>query len=187
MATHVGEGDGPDARLAIAIVDGVGIRPAWYIFSSATPSAPRHPRLAFSRPVVSPPSIQPLSVGLVGALLDHPVPPVLLQNEVLALDLIALLLRHGVVALHALLGLFGLKGLVFSRGLEMSHSHVVPLTITGPHLLDTVKGRFLSLSVPPLAHPILLGVPLFLALPWRIHGPVRSGGTSTRPPTLSVF
>ena len=95
--------------------------------------------------------------------------------------LIALLLRHGIVAPHTLLGLFGLESFVLTGGLEMSHSHVVPLTITGPHLLNTVKGSFLSPSVPPLAHPILLGVPLFVALPWFIHGPVRSSGPNTRP------
>ena len=136
---------------------------------------------------MSPSRIEPSPVLFVRSLLDHSVPPGLLKDEVLTLDLIALLLRHGMVVPHTLLGLFGLESLVLTGGLEMSHSHVVPLTITGPHLLDTVKGRFLSLSVPPLAHPILLGVSFLLRLPWRIHGPVRSTGLETRPPTFSIL
>ena len=86
----------------------------------------------------------------MGPLSDHFVPPGLLQNEVLALDLILLLLRHGVVAPHAFLGLFGLEGLVLAGGFETVHSLAVALTVTGPHLLDAVKGRIFSLPIPTL-------------------------------------
>ena len=115
------------------------------------------------------------------------VHPGLLQNQVLTLDLIALLLRHGVIAPHTLLGLFGLKRLLLNSGFHTGHAFVVTLTVMGPHFLHTVKGCIFALPIALLAYLILVGVPLFLlVLPWRIHGPVRLTGLHTRPPRFSI-
>ena len=66
----------------------------------------------------------------------------------------------------------------------MSHSRVVALAIRGPHLLHTVKGRLLSLSISPLTLQHLVSVPpLLLPFSWRIHGSIRSNAGSTRRPT----
>ena len=142
-----------------------------------------HQGTLFGSHLLPPPGIQPFTIGLVGPLILHSLHPGFLQNQVLTLDLIALLLRHGVVAPHTLLRLFGLEGLVLTGGFETVHSLVIALTVMGPHFLHTVKGRFLSLPIALLADSILVGVPLFLALPWRIRGPIRSNAGSTRWPT----
>ena len=92
------------------------------------------------------------------------------------------------VAPHALLGLFGLKGLVLTRGLETVYSVIVSLAITGPHLLDPVHGCLLSLSISPLTLQRLVFVPPLLPLPfsWHIHGPIRSNAVSTGRPTYAI-
>ena len=58
------------------------------------------------------------------------------------------------VAPHSLIGLVFLEGRILSRGLETSHSLVVPFSVTGPYLLHAVHGRLLSFSIPPLAFHI---------------------------------
>ena len=92
------------------------------------------------------------------------------------------------VAPHTLLGLFGLERLVLTSGFHTGHAFEVTLTVMGPHFLHTVKGCIFVLPIALLAYLRLVGVScLFLRLPWRIHGPVRSSGPNTRPPTHVIF
>jgi len=119
--------------------------------------------------------------------MDHPVPRGPLQNQVLAFHLIALLFRHGMVAPHILLGLFGLESLVLTSGFHTSHAFLTVLTVMRPHFLHAVKGRIFVLPIALLADSILVGVSFLLRLHWRIHGQFQSTVPRTRPPTFSTF
>ena len=109
MATTVGKRDGPIARPTIANVDAELIPHA----SQGFPPLDAQGSLFLSLQLPSP-HIQPLFVGLVGPLIlhFHFLLPFLLHLRVLASHFIPLLLRHGMVAPHVLLGLFGLECLV---------------------------------------------------------------------------
>ena len=134
----------------------------------------------------SPPRIQALPLLPIGPLSDLAFHPDLLQHQVLAFHFLPILCRHGVVATRSLHTLMLFKGLVLARGLETSDAVVVPLTVTGPHLLNAVHGRILSSSIPPVAFQRLCSVPPLL-FSWRIHGPARSTVPSTRRPTHVIF
>ena len=139
----------------------------------------------FLRQLLSPSRIQALTILFVRSLPDHSLPPGLLQNQVLAFDFLQLLRWHGVVAPQSLLALALFKGLVFSRGVETGDPFMVPLAVTGPHLLYAVHGRLLSCSIPPSAFQSLVCVqpPLF---PWQVHHSIRITAGSTRPPTRAM-
>ena len=107
MATTVGERDGPIARPTIANVDAELIPHA----SQGFPPLDAQGSLFLSLQLPSP-HIQPLFVGLVGPLILHFLLPFLLHLRVLASHFTQLLLRHGMVAPHVLLGPFGLECLV---------------------------------------------------------------------------
>ena len=107
MATTVGKRDGPIARPTIANVDAELIPHA----SQGFPPLDAQGSLFLSLQLPSP-HIQPLFVGLVGPLILHFLLPFLLHLRVLASHFTPLLLRHGMVAPHVLLGPFGLECLV---------------------------------------------------------------------------
>ena len=131
--------------------------------------------------------IQALFVGLVGPLVLHFLQPVLLQLQVLAFHLTPLLFRHGMVASQTILGLFGLECLVLPARSHTSYAFVVAPTVKGLHFLYPVQGGILPLPIALFADLIFLGVPLFLLLPWRIHGPIQSTERHTRPPTHVTY
>ena len=93
------------------------------------------------------------------------------------------------VASHTLLDLFGLEGLVLPVGFHACHAFDVTPTVAGPHLLDAVHGRILSLPIEFLVPFIELGVPLFAgsARSGRIHAAIRVNGRHTRPPRPVTF
>ena len=92
------------------------------------------------------------------------------------------------VASHALLGLFGLEGLVFPIRSHTGHALVVASTVKGLHVLYPVQGGILKLPIVLLVDLIFLGVPsLGLAQSWRIHAPIPVIGRHTRPPTHVTF
>ena len=187
-ATTGGERDALIARPTIAIVDAESIPLVARTFVSARLSTPPRPRLAFSL-LATPPFIQPMFVGLVGPLLLHFLHPVPLALRVLAFHLIALFLRHGMVASHTLLDLFFFEGLVLPVGFHPHHACGVTTTVEGLHLLDSVDSRILSLPIQFLSNPIGLGIPLFapLARSGRIHAPLPVIGRHTRLPTPVIF
>ena len=113
---------------------------------------------------LSPPRIQSLFVGLVGPLLLHFVHPISLTLGVFTFDLVPLLLRHGMVASHALLGLFGLEGLVLSVRFHTGHTFVVASTVKGLHVLYPIQGGILALPIQFLIRFVFFRVPLFLGL-----------------------
>ena len=128
-------------------------------------------------------------VGLVGPLLLHFLHPISLTLGVFTFDLVPLLLRHGMVASHALLGLFGLEGLVLPIGSHTGHSFVVASTVHGLHVLDPIQGRVLALPIPFLMLFVFLWVSLCpgLARFWYIHALAPILGPHTRPPTHATF
>ena len=124
------------------------------------------------------------------ALVLHFLHPVSLTLGVFAFDLTSLLLGHGMVASHALLGLFGLEGLVLPIGSHTSHAFVVASTVHGLHVLDPIQGRVLALPIPFLLLFVFLRVPFFLgglAQSWRIHDPALTIGQHTHLPMPATF
>ena len=121
---------------------------------------------------LSSPRIQSLFVGLVGPLLLHFLHPISLTLGVFTFDLVPLLLRHGMVASHALLSLFGLEGLVFPIRSHTGHTFVVASTVNGLHVLHPVQGGILALPIQFLIFfcfsqgPALSGAGSILAYPW---------------------
>ena len=94
------------------------------------------------------------------------------------------------VASHALLGLFGLEGLVFPIRSHTGHELVVASTVNGLHVLHAVQGGILALPIQFLIPFVFFRVPLFLrglAQSWRIHAPIPVIGRRTRPPTHVTF
>ena len=93
-------------------------------------------------------------------------------------------------ASHALLGLFGLEGLVLPIGSHMGHPFVVASTVHGLHVLDPIQGRVLALPIQFLILFVFFRVPFFLgglAQSWRIHDPALTIGRHTRPQTHVTF
>ena len=156
----VGERDAPIPRPTIAILDAELIPPASRISDSAGPSTPRRPTLVFLLLLLPPPRIRSLFVGLVSPLLLHFLHPVFLTLGVFASDLVPLLLCHGIVAPHALLGLFGLEGLVPPIGSHTGHTFVVASTVHGLHVLDPIQGSVLALPIQFWIFFVFFRVPL---------------------------
>ena len=95
------------------------------------------------------------------------------------------------VASHALLGLFGLEGLVFPVCSHTGHTLVVASTVHGFHVLDPIRGGIQALPIQFLIYFVLFRVPLFflggLAQSWHIHALAPTIGRHTRPPTHVTF
>ena len=189
-ATTVRERDALIPRPTIAILDAESIPPASRISVSAGLATPPRPTLFFLDRDLPPPCIQSFFVRRVGPLVFHFLHPVSLTLGVFAFDLTSLLLGHGMVASHTLLGLFGLEGLVLPIGSHTSHTLVVASTVHSLHVLDPIQGRVLALPIQFLIVFVFFRVPPFLgelAQSWHIHDPVLVIGQHTRPPTHATF
>ena len=187
-ATTIGERAAPSAHPTIANCDVEWIHT--FLVSLTLQGFPPldAQRSLFLGRQLPPPRIQSLLVGLVGPLLLHFLHPIFLALRVFAFHLRPLLLRHAVVASHALLGLFGLEGLVVPIRFQTSHTFVVASTVHGLHVLDPIQGGILSLPIQFLFLFFLRG-PLGpgSARSWHIRALAPTIGRHTRPPTHATF
>ena len=188
-ATTGGERDALIARPTIANVDAESIPLVARTFVSARLSTPPRPRLAFSLLAT------PAAVHSTGVCRPRRSPPPSFSASS------SFGIARSYVSLHSAfpptwhgsvvnpLGPFFFEGLVLPVSFQARHAFGVTPTVEGPHLLDAVEGRILSLPIQLLLNLISLGVPLFasLARSGRIHTPLPVTGRHTRRPRLATF